>query len=124
MTSKANIEALRQALEAYERDKNLGLFWRLVDAAEAQGYEPGTSGVQSWSTRFLAEHKESGGMNSLEVVCQALCQSRKFECGEGTCSFMCMDQLGDPRKRGCSHAVRVHETLAAKIIEALNHDVD
>lgn len=56
MTSKANIEALREALEAYRRDAEYGA---VVKAAWACGMERGEAALW-WTRRFLAEHKESG----------------------------------------------------------------
>lgn len=55
-----------------------------------------------------------------ESVCSALCRSGKFETGEGTCAFVCMDQLGDARKGGCRHAQTVHAKLAKTIVAATN----
>ena len=52
-------------------------------------------------------------------ICRVVCQSGKFETGEGTCSLLCMDQFGDPRKKGCPHAARIHDDLARKIVDAL-----
>jgi hypothetical protein len=49
-----------------------------------------------------------------------LCRSGKFETGEGTCALTCMDQLGDVRKKGCHHAIRIHGELARNIVEALS----
>jgi len=42
-------------------------------------------------------------------ICHQICQSGKYETGEGTCALICMDQLGDPRRKlhGCPHAVKV-----------------
>lgn len=48
-----------------------------------------------------------------------LCQSGKFETGQGTCALICMDQLGDPRKAGCSHVMYVHGKLAKGICDKL-----
>ncbi len=44
----------------------------------------------------------------IEAVTQAICKSGKFETGEGTCAFVCMDQLGDARRGPCSHAFGIH----------------
>ena len=55
---------------------------------------------------------------TLEAVAQAICKSGKFETGEGTCSFVCMDQLGDARRGPCSHALGIHNKLANNIIAA------
>ena len=54
----------------------------------------------------------------VEAVSQAICKSGKFETGEGTCAFVCMDQLGEARKRPCSHALVIHHKLADIVIIA------
>ena len=54
------------------------------------------------------------------TICKVLCQSKVFETGQGTCALICMDQLGNPRKRGCYHASRVHDRIALAILEALS----
>lgn len=55
-----------------------------------------------------------------ELVCRAICKSGKFETGEGTCSFICMQLLGDARRGlGCPYAEGVHGPLADKILTAL-----
>lgn len=51
-----------------------------------------------------------------EAVATAICQSGKFETGQGTCALTCMDQLGDVRKKGCSHSSHVHSKLADAIL--------
>jgi hypothetical protein len=53
------------------------------------------------------------------AICKVLCQSGKFETGQGTCALICMDQLGDARKKGCNHAATVYDKLAGTIIEAI-----
>ena len=53
-----------------------------------------------------------------EAIAQVLCRSGKFETGHGTCSLFCMDQLGDPRKRGCSHSAEVFKQITSKILAA------
>lgn len=54
-----------------------------------------------------------------EAVARAICKSGRFESGQGTCAVLCMDQLGDVRKKGCGHAERVHGKLADQILAAL-----
>lgn len=54
----------------------------------------------------------------IDTICKTLCQSGKFETGEGTCALVCMDQLGSARK-DCRHRNRVHSELAFKIIKDL-----
>jgi hypothetical protein len=52
----------------------------------------------------------------VEKVARALCCSGKYETGEGTCAMLCMEFLGDPRKNGCGHAVRIHGDRARAAI--------
>jgi len=54
----------------------------------------------------------------IDIIAKAICKSRKFECGEGACSFICLDQLGNAR-RDCSHATDVHNSLATQIEKAI-----
>jgi hypothetical protein len=54
----------------------------------------------------------------VERVARAICKSGKFETGEGTCSLLCMQFPGDPRKTGCGCAVSVHGDLARAALEA------
>lgn len=54
---------------------------------------------------------------SEEDIARAVCRSWCFETGEGTCAVICMDQLGDVRKKGCHHAQRVHKRLIESIAE-------
>ncbi len=60
---------------------------------------------------------------TLERACRAICQSRKFETGEGTCSFRCMEQLGCARDK-CTHVVKIHGDLARRVINAIHEQVD
>ena len=45
-----------------------------------------------------------------------ICESRTYETGEGTCAFICMQELGSPRDKphGCPHAYEVFETKENK----------
>lgn len=43
-----------------------------------------------------------------EKIAKAICQSGRYETGEGTCAVICIEQLGSPRKTGCRHTTRVH----------------
>jgi hypothetical protein len=62
----------------------------------------------------------SGGeIEGRKVVAKALCQSGKFETGQGTCAAICMQFLGNPRKSGCGECERVHGGLADQILKAL-----
>ncbi len=54
----------------------------------------------------------------IERACQAICKSGRFETGEGTCAFVCMDQLGCARDR-CPHVVEIHGDLARCIIDVI-----
>lgn len=63
-------------------------------------------------------------MNDLPIskvvrVSRVLCLSGKFETGQGTCSLLCLDQLGDARKIPCRRVTVVHGELAAKIVREL-----
>lgn len=55
----------------------------------------------------------------IKKAATVLCKSGKFETGQGTCALICMDQLGDPRKSGCTHVCEVHEKLARDILHAI-----
>ena len=58
-------------------------------------------------------------MNRREKICQAICKSGKFESGQGTCAPLCMDQLGEARRK-CPHIGIVHGVLADKILQAID----
>ena len=60
-------------------------------------------------------------MSKVETIAKAICKSGKFETGEGTCAFLCMDQLGSAR-RWCPHSKTVHGKLAEAIAEALEKE--
>ncbi len=64
---------------------------------------------------------EAGFDALVEPMARAICQSRKFECGDGACSLLCLDQLGDARggPHGCDHAARVHGDLARAALTAI-----
>jgi len=55
------------------------------------------------------------------LITKALCQSGKFETGQGTCAAICMEVLGSARSgpHGCPNAARVHGKLASSIADAL-----
>ena len=59
-------------------------------------------------------------MDKIAIVTKAVCRSRKFETGEGTCAFLCMSGLGDVRKSGCAHHQQVHGDMAKQIVDALD----
>ena len=54
-----------------------------------------------------------------KIVSRAICKSRKFETGEGTCALLCMDQLGYVRDR-CRHVLDVHGEMTHHILDALD----
>jgi hypothetical protein len=54
-----------------------------------------------------------------KAACEVLCLSGKFETGEGTCALICMDLLGDARRKRCSHMYEVHLELASAIVKAV-----
>jgi hypothetical protein len=64
--------------------------------------------------------RSSPDSDPLKTICKVLCESGIFETGQGTCACACMDQLGNPRKKGCYHAERIHDKLAHSILEALS----
>lgn len=72
----------------------------------------------SWNDRIAASRPATQVVDR-EAVARAICQSGKFETGEGTCALLCMDQLGSPRKKGCCHSARVHGKLANSILSLL-----
>lgn len=43
----------------------------------------------------------------LKARAHELCQSGKYETGEGSCACICLEQSQPRRKPGCSHALRV-----------------
>lgn len=55
----------------------------------------------------------------VEAAARALCRSGRFETGEGACAVVCMDQLGEVRKKGCHHVLRVHQKLAEGVATAM-----
>ncbi len=67
----------------------------------------------------MADTQSPDATEQVERVARAICKSGKFETGEGTCSLLCMQFLGDPRKSGCGCAVSVHGDLAREVLAAL-----
>lgn len=47
---------------------------------------------------------------------RVICRSGKFESGQGTCSLLCMEFLGDVRKTGCDHSIRFHGPMARAVL--------
>lgn len=74
--------------------------------------------VAAWNRRTAASRPATQVVDR-EAVAQAICKSGKFETGQGTCALICMDQLGDVRKKGCGHCARVHGKLADAILSLL-----
>ena len=55
---------------------------------------------------------------TMEQACRAICHSRKFETGEGTCALRCMEHLGCARDK-CAHVDLIHGDLARLVISAI-----
>jgi len=51
------------------------------------------------------------------AAAKVICRSGRFETGQGTCAMLCMEFLGDPRKNGCPHALKIHGKLALAVLE-------
>lgn len=60
-------------------------------------------------------------MGPTEAVARELCESGKFETGEGTCAAICMQSLGEPRRgpHGCPYRVKVFQELSVRIVDAV-----
>lgn len=60
-------------------------------------------------------------MNERKAICHALCQSGKFETGQGGCAPLCMSILGSSRggPHGCEYAERIHGDLTDQILAAI-----
>jgi hypothetical protein len=56
-----------------------------------------------------------------KTVAHVLCQSGKFETGQGGCAAVCMSMLGSSRSgpHGCHYAERVHGDLSQQVLAAL-----
>lgn len=65
---------------------------------------------------FLKEDTEESWAKD---VARILCESGKFETGQGTCAAVCMQVLGDARKHPCPYRDEVHKDLAEKIAREL-----
>ena len=55
---------------------------------------------------------------AIEAGAIAICQTGKHETGQGTCAAICMEQLGDARKRPCQFAAKIHGASAKATILA------
>ncbi|OWQ97989.1 hypothetical protein CDQ91_10235 [Sphingopyxis witflariensis] len=51
------------------------------------------------------------------AAAKVICRSGRFETGQGTCAMLCMEFLGDPRRNGCPHALKIHGKLALAVLE-------
>lgn len=88
----------------------------LVDVPERMRLRVAENNIHNEALRLAAT---TGTAVGREAVARVLCQSGKFETGQGTCAVLCMDQLGDVRKKGCGHCSRVHGKLADAILSLL-----
>lgn len=81
------------------------------------GATPSGSGCQP--TASAADASSQSGIPSAVHVAAAkvICRSGRFETGQGTCAMLCMEFLGDPRKNGCPHALKIHGKLALAVLE-------
>lgn len=54
-------------------------------------------------------------------LCRAICESGKFETGQGGCAALCMSVLGSSRggPHGCPEVERVHGDMASRVISNL-----
>lgn len=77
----------------------------------------GEAWAPAWAEAKAEQDADDAEM--VERVARAICKSGKFETGEGVCAMICMDSLGDIRKKGCGHCARVHGTLAHAVLSAM-----
>lgn len=68
--------------------------------------------ITAWNTRPPVTDE------MVELAARAMCKSGKYETGEGTCSLLCMEFLGSPRKSGCGHSTRIHGEVARAALTA------
>ena len=54
-----------------------------------------------------------------EPMTKTICKSGRFETGHGTCAALCMDQLGEARKK-CPHTQAIHGDLLRAAIKKGN----
>lgn len=59
-------------------------------------------------------------IDRIAVITKAICKSRKFETGQGTCAMLCMSGLGDVRRSGCAYHQQIHGDMAKQIVDALD----
>ena len=98
------------------RDDLMSLADRLRELVFRQGQIDWDALIKIEIDLRLAASRPATQVVDREAVARAICQSGKFETGEGTCALLCMDQLGSPRKKGCCHSARVHGKLADAIL--------
>lgn len=55
----------------------------------------------------------------IEAMARAICRTGKHETGHGTCSLLCMEALGNPRKSGCHHAGKIHGAQAKALLPVI-----
>lgn len=57
-----------------------------------------------------------------EAIARTLCRSRKFECGQGACAFLCLGHPGGDirsQPQGCPSASRIHADLIDAVLAIL-----
>lgn len=79
--------------------------------------ECGNESASDAARRVILALAEAMPENAVEKAAFSICQSGKFENGEGRCAMICMDSLGNKPKQ-CVHASRVHGKLARAVIAA------
>ena len=97
------VQLLMQLADANERAEKAEADLAAALAAHSAQAQPPAEGVTN---------------EMVERASRALCQSGKFETGQGTCALICMGELGNARQGGCPCKVRVHERLARLVLEA------
>jgi GNAT superfamily N-acetyltransferase len=102
------------------RDEICSREFYMLESAQWQGIAKELRARAEKAEARLAELEARPAPAELrERVARAICKTDRFDTGEGTCAALCMEQLGDPRRKGCGHALRVHGTLVDAILAAL-----
>lgn len=78
--------------------------------------------AESCARRVILALAENLPESAVEKAAFSICQSGKFENGEGRCAMICMDSLGNKPKQ-CVHALRVHGELTRSALVAALKDV-
>lgn len=91
----------------------------LSDLADAYRIAANTQPAGSVASAVAYALRLAANLPSEDQIAITICQSGQFETGQGTCAPICLDQLGNPRNRGCCHAKTVHRRLAARILERI-----